>query len=96
MPALPTFHTDTALARGLRTLLEQLQQRLSLRGPLNVYIAGGMAVHLYTAGRVTTDVDAEFGGRVHLPDDLAVEVTQPVRQQLTLQLSSEALLALPD
>lgn len=29
----------------------------------------------YTAGRLTTDVDAEFGGRVHLPDDLAVEVT---------------------
>lgn len=34
-----------------------------------------MAVHLYTASRVTTDVDAEFGGRVYLPNDLMVEVT---------------------
>ena len=34
-----------------------------------------MAVHLYTANRVTTDVDAEFGGRVFIPNDLMVEVT---------------------
>lgn len=56
-------------------MFRQLEERLSLRGPLNVYLAGGMAIHLYTAGRVTTDVDAEFGGRVHLPNDLMVEVT---------------------
>jgi len=68
------FHTETPLAKGLRELLAQLQQRLSLRTPLTVYIAGGMAVHLYTAGRMTTDVDAEFGGRVHLPVDLTVDV----------------------
>jgi hypothetical protein len=46
-----------------------------LRQPLTVYLAGGMAVHLYTASRVTTDVDAEFSGRVMLPQDLLVEVT---------------------
>jgi hypothetical protein len=34
-----------------------------------------MAVHLYTASRVTTDVDAEFGARVLFPNDLMVEVT---------------------
>jgi hypothetical protein len=34
-----------------------------------------MAVHLYTGKRVTGDVDAEFGGRVLLPSDLAVVVT---------------------
>jgi hypothetical protein len=34
-----------------------------------------MAVHLYTASRVTTDVDAEFGSRIYLPKDLMVEVT---------------------
>lgn len=75
MPAEPTFHTDTALAKGLRALLEQVQQRLALRSTLNVYIAGGMAVHLYTGARVTTDVDAEFDARIHLPNDLIVEVT---------------------
>jgi hypothetical protein len=58
----------------LRELLRQLQERLALHSPLNVYLAGGMAVHLYTASRVTTDVDAEFGARVLLPSDLAVEV----------------------
>ena len=57
------FHTRTALAEGLRELFKQLEARLSLRSPMNVYLAGGMAVHLYTATRVTTDVDAEFGGR---------------------------------
>jgi hypothetical protein len=69
------FHTHTALAEGLRELLKQLEGRLSLRQPLTVYLAGGMAVHLYTASRVTTDVDAEFSGRVMLPQDLLVEVT---------------------
>lgn len=69
------FHTRTALAAGLRELFKQLEERLSLHSPVNVYLAGGMAVHLYTANRVTTDVDAEFGGRVYLPSDLVVEVT---------------------
>jgi hypothetical protein len=75
MPERLVFHTHTALAGGLRDLLRQLEARLSLRDPVNVYLAGGMAVHLYTADRVTTDVDAEFGARVHLPNDLMVEVT---------------------
>lgn len=71
----PMFHTQTALAQGLREILKKLAQRLSLTQPLKVYLAGGMAVHLYTANRVTTDVDAEFGSRVLLPSDLLVEVT---------------------
>lgn len=75
MPAKVTFHTHTALAEGLRELFRELEQRLSLRSPISVFLAGGMAVHLYTANRVTTDVDAEFGGRIHLPNDLAVEIT---------------------
>lgn len=75
MPTNQVFHTRTALAEGLRKLFKQLADRLSLRSPLNVYLAGGMAVHLYTASRVTTDVDAEFGSRVYLPNDLMVEVT---------------------
>jgi hypothetical protein len=75
MPTNPVFHTDTALAAGLRELLKQLEERLSLSSPVNVYLAGGMAVHLYTASRVTTDVDAEFGSRVFIPSDLVVDVT---------------------
>ena len=75
MPERLVFHTHTALAGGLRDLLRQLEARLSPRDPVNVYLAGGMAVHLYMANRVTSDVNAEFGARVHLPNDLMVEVT---------------------
>lgn len=71
----PRLHTDTQLAKGLRQLFVELEQRLDLERPMNVYLAGGMAVHLYTASRVTTDVDAEFAGRVLLPQDLLVDVT---------------------
>ena len=74
MVAAPHFHTHTALAEGLRDLLKKLEQQLALRKPLTLYLAGGMAVHLYTANRVTTDVDAEFAGRVVLPQDLLVDV----------------------
>ncbi len=70
-----TFKLGTALARGLRELLERLEDRLELKSPLQVYLAGGMAVHLYTGKRVTGDVDAEFVDRVLLPSDLAVVVT---------------------
>ena len=41
---------------------------------MNVYLAGVMAVHLLTASRVTTDVNAEFAGRVLLPNELLVDV----------------------
>lgn len=75
MPVSPVFHTQTALAEGLRELFKQLEERLELRSPVNVYLAGGMAVHLYTSDRVTTDVDAEFGARVFIPNDLIVDVT---------------------
>lgn len=69
------FHTQTALSLGLRTLFKQLQTELELDQPLAVYLAGGMAVHLYTGQRVTTDIDAEFLGRLAIPQDLVLDVT---------------------
>lgn len=71
----PVLHTDTALARGLRELFRQLTERLALRQPMNVYLAGGLGVYLYTGARPSTDVDAEFAGRVLVPSDLVVDVT---------------------
>lgn len=71
---MPKLHTATPMASALRALLAQLEQRLALRAPLAVYLAGGMAVHLYTGARVTGDVDAEFGRRIVPPTDLMVEV----------------------
>ncbi len=71
----PVLHTGTALARGLGELFRQLGERLSLQQPMNVYLAGGLGVYLYTGARPSTDVDAEFAGRVLLPGDLVVDVT---------------------
>ena len=65
---------NTALANGLRELLAKTQERLALKQPLHIYLAGGLAVHLYCGTRVTSDVDAEFSARVFLPPDLLVNV----------------------
>jgi hypothetical protein len=70
-----TLHTSTALADGLRHLFQQLEDRLSLSSPLTAYLAGGMAIHLYTANRVTADVDAEFSGKFFMPSDIMAQVT---------------------
>lgn len=67
--------TDTALAHALQRLIVDLHARLQLGAPIRMVIAGGMAVHLYTGGRVTTDVDAEFSKKIHLPPDLLVETS---------------------
>ncbi len=93
---LPSFHRDTGLARGLVRLLSELERRLDLHEPLAVYLAGGMAVHLYTGSRVTTDVDAEFAGRVAIPNDLCVDVGAPdgTGQLLYLDTSYNPMFAL--
>jgi len=67
------FPADSALVRGLRELLDELEKRIALREPIKMFIAGGMAVHLYTQARATTDVDAEFSKRILLPHDLLIE-----------------------
>jgi hypothetical protein len=70
----PAFHTRTALAEAMRALFKQLEDRLELKQALDVFLAGGMAVHLYTGERKTTDVDAEFGARVHVSNTLVIEI----------------------
>jgi hypothetical protein len=67
------FVTNSDLVAGLQELLNQLEKRTELREPIKMFIAGGMATHLYTQDRVTTDVDAEFSKRILLPRDLVVE-----------------------
>jgi hypothetical protein len=70
------FAVDTDLSLGLKELLQQLEERAGLREPIRMVIAGGMATHLYTGGRVTSDVDAEFSKRIMLPRDLLVETRE--------------------
>ena len=74
MSDVPDFYLDTVLASALRTLLLDLEVKLELTQPIKVFLAGGMAVHLYTGSRVTCDVDAEFSARILIPSDLTVEV----------------------
>jgi Nucleotidyltransferase of unknown function (DUF6036) len=40
--------------------------------PIQMYIAGGAALHFYTGERISADIDATFSRRVALPDDLEV------------------------
>lgn len=71
-PNLSKLHLDTGLAKGLAQLFHELEQKLDLQRKVNAYLAGGMAMHLYTGSRFTTDVDAEFDARLLLPADLSV------------------------
>jgi len=69
-----TLHTDTEFAQAVKSLFVELEKRLGLAAPVTAYVAGGVAVHLYTAYRVSSDIDAEFSHRLLIPDDLYVEV----------------------
>ena len=40
--------------------------------PIQMYVAGGAALHFHTGERVSVDVDAVFSRRVALPDRLVV------------------------
>ncbi|WP_198299208.1 KfrB domain-containing protein [Bordetella genomosp. 13] len=75
--AVPQFHTDTNFAQAIKSLFHALQERLEISSQVTAYIAGGVAVHLYTAYRVSSDIDAEFSKRLLIPDDLYIEVPAP-------------------
>ena len=69
-----SFFNNTTLSKGLVELFIALEHRLKLDTPVKAYIGGGMAVHLYTGERVTTDIDAEFTGRLAIPQDLVLDI----------------------
>lgn len=68
------MHTDSPLAVALHKLLHGLETRLQLNRQVTIFIAGGMAAHLYTQSRATTDVDAEFPPRLAVPADVTAKV----------------------
>lgn len=58
---------------AMRRLVAKIEASLpKLNEPVKMYVAGGTAVHYYTAYRVSADVDAIFSKRLLLPDDLEV------------------------
>lgn len=82
------FRTDTRLVAAMRRVFAMLAERLELQQPLSIWLAGGMAVHLYTGLRVTSDIDAEYGARILVPGDLIVETTLEDGRQQTVHLDT--------
>ena len=75
MASHPPLLLHTPIALALKSFFTQLEERLELDRAVQVYLAGGMAAHLYTAQRMSEDIDAEFSARLALPQDLVVETT---------------------
>lgn len=65
---------DPAFVGAFRSLIQRLVRsvKASAKEPIEMYLAGGVAVHLYTGARMTDDVDAAFNRKLLVPSDLAV------------------------
>jgi hypothetical protein len=57
------------IARRISASLNRLPKKVL---PVQMYVAGGAALHFYTGERVTQDIDATFSRRIALPDNLEV------------------------
>jgi hypothetical protein len=64
----------TELVQRIAASLRELPKR-SL--PIQMYVAGGAAMHFYTGERMSNDVDAVFSKRIALPSDLEVTYRDP-------------------
>lgn len=74
MTSAHALYTNSPLAIALQRLLQKMEETIGLSRPITLTLAGGMAIHLYTAHRATEDVDAEFSARIIIPSDISVEV----------------------
>jgi hypothetical protein len=65
---------DPAYIEAFRTLIQRLVRstKVNPREPIDMYIAGGAAMHFHTGARMTDDVDAVFNKKLLVPSDLAV------------------------
>lgn len=64
---------NTEFLDAIRRLVEKIEASLPrVAEPIKMYVAGGAAVHFYTAYRVSADVDAIFSKRLLLPDEVEV------------------------
>jgi hypothetical protein len=57
------------IARRISTSLTGLPKKAL---PVQMYVAGGAALHFYTGERVTQDIDAAFSKRIALPEKLEI------------------------
>ncbi|QHE83389.1 hypothetical protein [Hydrogenophaga sp. BPS33] len=54
---------ETEVAHEVWQLFREIEAEMQLREPLNMYLAGGAAMHLYDGDRVPKDVDAIVDAR---------------------------------
>lgn len=75
MYTLPNPAAESGFLEAFTTMVKRIEDSIHAppkTGPVRMFIAGGAAVHFYTAARVTSDVDATFSHRLLLPQDLEV------------------------
>jgi len=72
-PSPHASHTFIAafseIVQRIASTLDNVPKRIL---PINMYVAGGAALHFYTGERVTRDIDASFSRRIALPADLEI------------------------
>lgn len=73
--AQPGFYA--AFQRIAGRIAESLREIPETDLPVSMYIFGGGAVHFYTGGRISIDIDAAFSHRIVFPDDLEVSYIAP-------------------
>ncbi|HEX4242061.1 MAG TPA: DUF6036 family nucleotidyltransferase [Steroidobacteraceae bacterium] len=61
-----------AFTELVRRIADPLRELPKQGLPIKMYVAGGAAMHFYTAERVSNDIDAVFSRRIVLPDDLEI------------------------
>jgi len=65
------MRADPNLSEALRIVVDKIDGAVRAGGyagpPINMYLAGGLAVHYYSRTRYTHDIDASFSRRVLLP-----------------------------
>jgi len=88
LPTSEKVHVETPLSQALFKLLGELEARLGLTSDVRVYLAGGMATHLYTGHRSTSDIDAEFSERFLVPHDLVIEFDHEDGQRQALYIDT--------
>jgi hypothetical protein len=67
----------TAFTELIQRIAEPLRELPKRALPIKMVVAGGAAMHFYTAERISNDVDAVFSKRIALPSDLEVAYEDP-------------------
>jgi hypothetical protein len=72
----PERHTRREYVDAFRELIQRIAEPLTSVPkralPIQMYVAGGAALHFYTGERVSLDVDAAFSRRIALPENLDI------------------------